>query len=417
MVLGPLMRALGPLREHEQLLMISISTVLVMAGQGVIAPVLPLYAEALGVSAAVIGLTLSFFALARLILNVPLGLLSDRYGRRVLLVAGPLVTAAGMYGSGFAGDIGQLLAWRFIAGAGSAMYMTGAQIYLADISTPENRGRFIGTNQGALLLGTAIGPAIGGVVAEFWGLHAPFHLVGTMALFATVYAYFRIPETKHLIAPPPPATKHEAGQPAPRRPWMQLLFSRDFMAVAWVTLAIFFTRTAARFTIMPLMATSRLGMGAGSLGVLFTFMAIVNTVLVVPAAIIADRWGRKAAIVPSGLLAAVSLMIIGVSTTTVVFVAGAMVLSAATALAGPAPAAYAADISPPHLRGLGMGMYRSSGDIGFVIGPPLLGAIADATSYGWAMAVNAALLAITALFFLTARETVGRRAVAGVQQQ
>ncbi len=120
---------------------------------------------------------------------------------------------------------------------------------------------------------------------------------------------------------------------------------------------------------------------------------------------------------PSGLLAAVSLLLIGVSTTTVIFVAGAMVLSAATALAGPAPAAYAADISPPHLRGLGMGMYRSSGDIGFVIGPPLLGAIADATSYGWAMTVNAALLAATALFFLTARETVGRRAVAGVQQQ
>jgi len=411
------MRALGPLREHEQLLMISISTVLVMAGQGVIAPVLPLFAEALGVGAAVIGLTLSFFALARLMLNVPLGLLSDRYGRRLLLISGPLVTAAGMYGSGFAGDIVQLLAWRFIAGAGSAMYMTGAQIYLADISTPENRGRFIGTNQGALLLGTAIGPAIGGIVAEFWGLRAPFHVVGTMALFATVYAYLRIPETKHLIAPPPPEAERAPGEKAPRRAWVELLFSRDFMAVAWVTLAIFFTRTAARFTIMPLMATARLGMTAGSLGVLFSVMAVVNTVLILPAAVVADRWGRKAAIIPSGLLAAASLLVIGASSTMALFVAGALMLSVATALAGPAPAAYAADISPPHLRGLGMGMYRSSGDIGFVIGPPLLGAIADATSYGWAMAVNAALLAVASLFFLTARETVGRRAVAGAQQR
>ncbi|MDA0815345.1 MAG: MFS transporter [Chloroflexi bacterium] len=149
---------------------------------------------------------------------------------------------------------------------------------------------------------------------------------------------------------------------------------------------------------------------------LFTVMAVVNTVLIVPAAIIADRWGRKAAIVPSGLLAAVSLIMIGASTTTALFVAGAVVLAVATALAGPAPAAYAADISPPHLRGLGMGMYRSSGDIGFVIGPPLLGAIADWTSYGWAMAVNAALLAVTALFFMTARETAGKRARPGAQQ-
>ncbi|MEX2032187.1 MAG: MFS transporter, partial [Dehalococcoidia bacterium] len=105
MLLRPIRRALGPLLDHEQLMMISISTVLVMAGQGVISPVLPLFAEELGVGAAMIGLTFSSFALARLILNVPLGILSDRYGRRVLLVSGPLVTAFGMIGSGFAGDI------------------------------------------------------------------------------------------------------------------------------------------------------------------------------------------------------------------------------------------------------------------------------------------------------------------------
>ena len=121
------------LREHEQLLMISISTVLVMAGQGVISPILPLFAKEFGVGAAAVGLTLSSFALARLILNVPLGLLSDRYGRRMLLVSGPIVTGIGMVGSGFSQNIEQLLLWRFIAGAGSALYMTGAMIYLADI--------------------------------------------------------------------------------------------------------------------------------------------------------------------------------------------------------------------------------------------------------------------------------------------
>lgn len=62
-----------------------------MAGQGVIPPVLPLFAAKFGVGSAAIGLTLSSFALARLILNIPLGILSDRYGRRLLLVVGPLV--------------------------------------------------------------------------------------------------------------------------------------------------------------------------------------------------------------------------------------------------------------------------------------------------------------------------------------
>lgn len=57
-----------------------------------------------------------------------------------------------------------------------------------------------------------------------------------------------------------------------------------------------------------------------------------------------------------------------------------------------------------------MGMYRSAGDIGFMIGPPLLGLVADATSYGWALAVNAVLIGVTSVLFLGARETVQRRA-------
>lgn len=408
MLLRPVRRALGPLMEHEQLLMISISTVLVMAGQGVISPVLPLFAEELGVGAAVIGLTLSFFALARLILNVPLGLLSDRYGRRVLLITGPLVTSVGMIGSGLAGDIYQLLAWRFVAGAGSAMYMTGAQIYLADISTAATRARFMGTNQGALLLGVSIGPAVGGTVAEFWGLRAPFHVVGAFALIAMVYAYLRLPETRHLAESAPTPEPAAAGAPRPRRAWLTFALSRDFLAVAAVTLAIFFTRTAARQTIMPLLASARLGFSAGALGALFTAMSVVNMLLIAPASFIADRYGRKAAIVPSGLVVAGSLLLLGMSSTTLVFVVASMILAVGTSIAGPAPAAYAADIAPPHLRGLGMGMYRSSGDIGFMIGPPLLGLVADATSYGWALAVNAALMGATALLFLAARETVQR---------
>ena len=113
--------------------MIALSTVLVMAGQGVVAPILPVFAQDFGVSTAMVGLTMTAFALSRLVLNIPLGLASDRYGRRILLIGGPLVTAVGMFGSGLSFDIWQLMAWRFIAGAGSAMYMTGAHIYLVDV--------------------------------------------------------------------------------------------------------------------------------------------------------------------------------------------------------------------------------------------------------------------------------------------
>ena len=172
------------IRDGEQLLVLCFATFLVMAGQGVVGPVLPLYASNFGVSTSVVGLTLTVFALARLILNIPAGIIADRFGRRVLLVGGPVLTSIGMFGSGLATGIGSLLMWRFVAGAGSAFYMSGALIYLIDIAPPNRRARYVATNQWALSVGVAMGPGIGGLVAERWGLAAPFYLVGVLAVFA-----------------------------------------------------------------------------------------------------------------------------------------------------------------------------------------------------------------------------------------
>src|SRR5829696_6608781 len=126
-----------------------------MACQGVIVPVLPEFARSFGVRTAIIGIAVSAFGIGRLVVNVPLGMVADRYGRRVVLIGGPLVTSAAMLGCAFSPNIGVFLFWRVVTGVGSAMYMTGAQIYLADISTPDNRAKNIATNQGALFLGVS----------------------------------------------------------------------------------------------------------------------------------------------------------------------------------------------------------------------------------------------------------------------
>ncbi len=437
-----LARGVRALRENERLLMITASTVLVMAGQGVVAPVLPLFAESFGVGVATVGLTLTAFALARLVLNVPLGSLADRRGRRVLLVGGPVVTAVGMVGSGLAPGIEALLAWRVVAGAGSAMYMTGAYIYLADISTAANRARFIGTNQGGLLLGVAIGPALGGFLAEGFGLRAPFYVVGGLALAAGLYAHLRLPETRpaqavdpgapgdpeaapaapapgNPVAPagappgpgaPPESTASSADGPTRRWPRLRLVVTLDFVAVSVLTMVIFVTRTAGRLTLVPLLAVTQLGFSMGGLGLLFTVMALINLAGIAPASWLADHVGRKRAIVPSGLVTAASLALLATATTQTAFVVAAVVMSIGTSIAGPAPAAYAADIAPERVRGLALGLYRSAGDAGFVLGPPLLGALADATSIGGGLWANAGLVAgSTLLFALVATETVPRR--------
>ena len=96
-------------------------------------------------------------------MNIPAGLIADRFGRRAILIGGPLVTSVGMIGSGMADGIYTLLVWRFVAGAGAARYMSGAMVYLMDIARPDQLSRYVATNQWALSLGFALGPGLGGI--------------------------------------------------------------------------------------------------------------------------------------------------------------------------------------------------------------------------------------------------------------
>jgi MFS family permease len=390
--------------------MITVSTVLVMAGQGVIAPVLPLYARSLGVTIAAVGLALGIFGLARLILNVPIGVLSDRYGRRFVLLAGPLVVAVGMVGSGLARTLPLLLVARFVAGAGSAMYMTGAQLYLIDISTPANRTRFIATNQGALLTGVAIGPGIGGLLAEAYGLRMPFYVVGGGAVVAGLYALWRIPETNQ-----PHQRTSRGADHARWRDTLRFATSVDFLTVCFVGLAIFSVRLGARGTLMPLLGYTKFDLSPAQVGGVLTVTAVVGLAFIAPAAFLADRFGRKAVITPAGIVSAGGIVLMAVAPSAAWLVVGACLSTFGTTFAGAAPAAYVGDISPAHLRGLSMGLYRSAGDLGFVLAPPLLGLLADHTSIGWAMISNAALMAFAFLLFgALAHESAPRKTVVTV---
>ena len=364
-----------------------------MAGQGVVGPVLPLYARDFGVSATMVGLTLTVFALARLILNIPAGMIADRFGRRVLLIGGPILTSIGMFGSGFAGDIWSLLIWRFVAGAGSAFFMSGALIYLIDIAPPDLRARYVATNQWALSVGVALGPGLGGLVAERWGLAAPFHLVGVIALFAAVYAVFRLPETRRSSGP-------ELKDESPAREAARIARSGPFLAIAFVTGTIFMTRAGTRATLVPLHADETLAWGPGELGLVFTVTGVMTLFTLWPATWATENIGRASVILFSAMTAALGTFVIGSSSTPMWFVLGNVILTLGTGTAGPAPAAFVADLFPERMRGLGVGLYRSAGDVGFVLGPPALGWLSDNASMSVAFQTAGCLVGAAGVYFV-----------------
>jgi MFS family permease len=390
---------LAPLFESEVLLILCTSTMLVMLGQGIIGPILPLFAKSLGVSLAAVGLTLSAFAIARMFVNLPSGLVADRWGRRVLLVGGPFVTGVGSVLSGTANSIELLLLWRFLAGIGSAMYMTGAIIVVSDIATERNRGRLMAMNQGALLTGVTLGPAIGGIVAQYLGLRAPFYVVGVAAFAAGVWNLLRVPETRgtgpaHASAPAGLAEKRRGGIGQ----MVGLLLSLNFLLISLVTFAVFFARSG-RQTVLPLLGHDEIGLSEGGIGLVFAMMAFLNLVLIVPAGALIDRFGVKATIVPSALVSGIGFGLFALSNSVPLYMVSALVLGVGGGILGPAPPAYAAEIAPPERRGAAMGLFRTLGDLGFVIAPPLVGYLADTAGFGLAVSINGAILVFSALVF------------------
>ncbi len=377
-----------------------------MAGQGVISPVLPLFADAFGVSTTMIGATITAFGLARLFTNIPAGALADRNGRRQLLIGGPLITAVGMFASGLAPSIWPLLGARFIAGFGSALYMTGAQIYLLDIAGPAQRGRFIATNQAALLVGLGFGPALGGLLAGRFGLEAPFFAVATSAVVTAIYGYLRLPETLPRRRDPKVVTDtDQASSPAttcsqaPSFNRWSALASREFLAIGFVTVGVFSIRAGVRQTLVPLKLNQTFGLEVDELGILFTALGVLGLVLIWPAGWAADRFSRRLVIVPTALAIAAGMALVSVATTLTIFIVGLAISAVGSSITGPAPAAFVADLVEPEQRGAAMGLYRTFGDLGVVLSPIVSGWLADATSLSVAIGANAAFMGVAAFVF------------------
>lgn len=167
-------------------------------GWGLIIPVMPrLIAELKNISineaSAYGGLLLSSFAITQFLFAPVIGNLSDRFGRRPVLLFSLLGFGIDYIILALAPDYGWLFVGRIIAGITGASFTTAAA-YIADISTAETRTKNFGMIGAAFGLGFVIGPALGGLLAG-WGTRAPFYAAATLCLLNTLYGYFVLPES------------------------------------------------------------------------------------------------------------------------------------------------------------------------------------------------------------------------------
>jgi MFS transporter, DHA1 family, multidrug resistance protein len=376
-------------------------------GFGSIMPVIALYARSFGVSQSAIGVAVAIYGLARFLIALPAGQLADRIGRRSVLALGGLVTAAGNLFCAVAPDYPTFVAARFVSGAGAALVITTGAIVLADITTPAQRGRVMSVYQGTFLFAVGVGPLPGGLLAERYGLAAPFAFYAVAGTVAAVLAFFRVPETRDFRGAVDAGVE---AAPAAFAAQLRLLAGRlPFVLVGLTAFMGAVARTGALFSVIPILARDRLALSTDRIGFGLAVASIVGLALAYPAGVLVDRYGRKVVIVPATVMSGVSLVVFVFAPTYGWFLAGCAAWSVAAGIGGAAPAAYAADVAPSGMNAAAMSAYRMIGDLGYVVGPVVLGVATDLVGADATLATTAVLLvAVAALFARLAPETYRR---------
>jgi MFS family permease len=365
-------------------------------GFGAVVPVIALYARSFGVTQSAIGLAIAIYGLARFLVALPAGQLGDHLGRRTALAAGGLVTAAGNLLCAYAPSYGAFVGARFVAGAGAALVVTSGQIVLADITTPARRGRVMAIYQGVFLFAVGIGPWPGGLLAERFGLQAPFVVYAVTGVVVSALAWLLVPDTRSFWSAAPAGDPRLPTFAAQIRVLMRRL---GFVLVSLVGFVNAVARTGAMFNVIPILARDRLALSTDRIGLGLALASVVGLALAYPAGMLVDRYGRKTVIVPATVMAGVSLVLFVLAPSYAWFLVGCVAWSAAAGVSGAAPATYAADVAPAGMNAAAISGYRMLSDLGYVIGPIALGAGADLFGADATLSVTALLLVVVSLVF------------------
>ena len=344
-----------------------------MLGLSFVSPILPSYAESFQVSYIEVGLVISSFAITRVVLDIPTGFLLKRVDKRLVMVAGLCLIVVASVVAGAAPNYAVLLIGRTIEGAGSALYVTTATVFLAQIAGTEKRGRAMGIYSGMLLLGAIFGPTFGGVIAGVYGIRAPFFAYALVVGFGLVPTFVlpKIPSSRSSQA----SGSQQGGHSALRDMWSILAYPSFFLATL-ATFTLFFMRTGVRSMLVPLFGANNLGLDSSSIGLVLTLAGITTAATMVPMGSLSDKIGRRNPLILCLLLTAVVTVWIPFTGDLLFLALALAAYGAVIGLSGPI-AAFVTDVSPPDKLELSMSLYRMISDVGFIVGPLLLGYLAD----------------------------------------
>lgn len=349
-----------------------------LVGFGIVLPLLPFYADRFGASGLQIGVLVFSYSAAQLLFAPVWGRLSDRYGRRPILIIGLIGSAISYVIFAYAGSILALLLSRIMAGVGGANIPV-AQAYIADITPPEKRAGGMGLIGAAFGLGFIFGPAIGGLLAPI-APEAPGLAAAALCALNAGLALFFLPESLSVAERGRRFVRRAvAAADAPSRLEQVRILLRDRAVVQILVLSFLFTAAfSSMHPVFPLFVDGRLGLGERGVGWLFTFLGTVSAIMqggVVRA--LAPRIGELGLVRLCAIPFAAGLLLIGLAQNLAVILLGLTLLAVGFGGTLPSLVSLLSQAVPDDVQGGSLGIGQSVTAASRIFGPFMGGVMWD----------------------------------------
>jgi DHA1 family multidrug resistance protein-like MFS transporter len=383
------------MKEHRrEIVILFVILFLVMVGFGIVIPTIPYFVVHLGGSPTILGFFMASYSLMQFIFAPIWGNLSDRIGRRPVILIG-----LGGYGLtfilfGFSNQLWMIFLVRILSGIISSATLPTAMAYVADITEGNERSKGMGLMGAAMGLGMIVGPAIGGLLGHH-GFALPFFVAGSLAILTWPFALIMLPESL--------SNEQHAAKPTRQRiSWnvlqdpLLVLFALGFvitfaMAMFEATLALF---AAAKIS----------GFGTREMGILFAILGVFG--VIVQGGLIgrmSKRFGEKNLIVVGLLCAIAGMLLLLTASNIIMMTIMAVIFNTGVSIINPLASSLVSQNSNDG-QGAAMGIMQSANSLGRIIGPIMGGILFD-------MQINIPYLAgafILLLFMLVTANKLSR---------
>jgi DHA1 family tetracycline resistance protein-like MFS transporter len=366
-------------------------TVLIdLMGFGIVLPVLPYYAETYGASSLAIGLMFTSYSIMQFLFTPILGRLSDRHGRRPLILLSLAGSGIGFLIFGMADRLALLFVGRIIAGIAGAIIPT-ANAYIADITTPETRAKGMGLVGMALGMGFILGPVIGGLISPYGYEKAPL-LASALATLNLIFAYFKLPESLS------PDIQREAAASRARVNglWASLASPRTGLLLCLHFFVIF--ALANMETTFALLNEHTYHLSARQTGYLFALIGLAMAIaqgLMVGQAV--KRFGEKKCIIFGTFTMIFGLALMPFAPSLASYCAIIVFLAVGAGINNPSVSGLLSRISDVDEQGEIMGIAQSLSSLGRILGPAWGGFTFGALGAHWPFLSGALLMGIAFL--------------------